>query len=153
VEPIATYQGKWLEGSYRFDLFPDELRVVGSTYFRSYAEAGVALATLQLRVDRLWVRSSLFVAGLWLLVAAFVVYSVVSTLNLAPFGSLAAFWISPGIGGLCCTLAAARKTEFARFVTDAGTPAVIIPRTRADDGFDEFIDRILTQIRDCKGLA
>jgi hypothetical protein len=51
------------------------------------------------------------------------------------------------------TLAAARKTEFARFVTDAGVAAFDIPRTRPADGFDEFVDRVLAQIRASRGLA
>lgn len=46
-----------------------------------------------------------------------------------------------------------RKTECVRFVTDAGVAAFVIPRTRAADGFDEFANRVLNQIRACKGLA
>ncbi len=153
-EAIATYQGTWLEGSYRFDLFPDALRVVGSTFLRSDEDSTISLSGLQVRVDRLRVRSGLFTAGLWLILVALLVCPVaVTALKLDPFGLAAGLLASPGFVGIGFTFAAARKTEFARFVTDAGVAAVVIPRTRAADGFDKFINRVVAQIRDCKRLA
>jgi len=154
VEPVATYKGTWLEGSYRFDLFPDTLRVVGSNFLRSDSDVSVALAGLQVRVDWLRVRSSLFGAGLCLFWVTLIGCPVaVAALQLDPLGLAAGLLASPGLAGLAMTLAAVRKTEFARFVSDAGVDAVVVPRTRAGDGFEAFIDRVLAQIRDCKGLA
>jgi hypothetical protein len=142
----------WLEGSYRFDLFPDSLRVVGSLFLRADEDATIALGGLQVRSDRLRVRSGLFGAGLWMMLGAMIGCPVaVATLNLNHFGFVAALLASPGLGGVALTLTALRKTEFARLVTDAGVAAVVIPRTRAADGFDEFVDLILARIRECKG--
>jgi hypothetical protein len=59
----------------------------------------------------------------------------------------------PGLAGAIMTLASIRKTEFARFVTQAGVAAVVIPQSRRGDDFDAFVDRVLAQIRDCKGHA
>lgn len=153
MEPIATYRGTWLEGSYRFDLFPDSLRAVGSVFLRSDEDATIALAGLQVRVDRLRVRSGLFDGGLWITLVTLIVCPVtVAALKLDPIGPWAGLLASPVLGGLGLIFAAAKKQEFARFVTDGGLAAVVIPRTQAADGFDEFINRVLEQIRHCKGL-
>ena len=152
--PVATYCGVWLEGSYRFDLFPDSLHVVGSLFLRADEDATISLGGLQVRSDRLRVRSGLFGAGLWMMLGAIIVCPVVvSSLHLDHFGFVAALLASPGLGGLGLALAAVRKTEFARLVTDAGVAAVLIPRTRSADEFDAFVDRILAHILECKRRA
>ena len=150
MDPIATYTGKWLDGSYRFDLFTDSLRIVGTTFLRSEDDMTIALNTLQLRVDRLRIRSGIFAAGLWMIVVSMTAYTVaLEATKLDPFGLAAGLLGAPAIGGLVMTLAAARKIEIARFVTDAGVVAFGIPRTKKADTFDEFVNQILTQIRDC----
>jgi hypothetical protein len=53
--------------------------------------------------------------------------------------------------GCLLALANARRTEFAQFVTDAGVPAVAIPRSvRGSADFEAFVGRVLDQIRRCK---
>jgi hypothetical protein len=123
--------------------------VVGSLFLRADEDATIDLGGLQVRSDWLRVRSRLFGAGLWMMLGAMIGCPVaVASLNLDHFGFAAALLASPGLGGIGLTLAAVRKTEFARLVTDAGVAAVVIPRTRAAD---EFVDLILARIRECKG--
>jgi hypothetical protein len=100
IEPIATYQGTWLEGSYRFELFPDVLRVVGSIFLRSDVDTLIGLGGLQVRVDRVRARSRLFANGLWLVSAGLIGCPVaVAALNLDPFGLPAVMLASPGSPG------------------------------------------------------
>ena len=57
-----------------------------------------------------------------------------------------------GFAGLLLAVATLRKTEFAQFVTDAGVPAFVIARSRRRPAeFEVFVERILAQIKACKG--
>jgi hypothetical protein len=153
VEPISSYQGTWLEGSYRFDLLPDSLRVTGSTFLHSDVDAAIPLSTLQVRSDRIRARSGMFGIGILVTIIAVIAHSIAITgLKLDPVGLSAGLLMTTAVAGIGMALAGVRKTEFARLVTDAGVGAVNIPRTRAGDGFDDFVHKVLSQIRACKGL-
>jgi hypothetical protein len=87
VDPLAAYQGAWLDGAYRFDLFADSLRAVGADFLRSDSDIRVPLAGLQVRVDRLRMRSALFGANLWLLALTLIgCPAAVAALRLDPLG-------------------------------------------------------------------
>jgi hypothetical protein len=152
MEAIATYEGVWFEGRYTYELFPDSLRVVGTTFLRSNSDLTVRLAHLQLKVDRFWVRSRGFDTGLGMFTLGLIVYVIlVSGFQMKPTN------IAPGlagimaISGLIMSIATVRKTEFAVFVSEAGYPAVGIPRSSRDRGhFQEFVERVLEQVRACK---
>jgi hypothetical protein len=87
VQPVASYTGSWLDGKYRFDLFPEVIRAVGSDFLQSDSDVATPLASLQVRVDRLWQRSRLFSAGLWMLTVTLIGCPVaVAALHLDPLG-------------------------------------------------------------------
>jgi hypothetical protein len=155
LEAIATYQSVWFEGRYRFYLFTDAVRVSGATFLQAEAEFTVPLAGLQARVDRRRVRSKFFWAGLWVAIVGYFGSAVlVAGFRLDPFGFASALFITAGFAGVLQALVTVRKIEYAQFVTDAGVPAVTIPRTRRGKAdFDWFVEKVLWQIRACKGLA
>jgi hypothetical protein len=155
MDAIATYEALWFEGRYRFNLLPDAIHVIGGTFLQTDQEVTVPLAGLQARVDRLRVRSAYFWAGGWMMIAGYVGFAVlVAGFKLDPLGFAPALIGVIGLAGLCVALATFRKIEFAQFVTDAGVPALAIARSRrriAD--FEGFVEKVLGQIRACKGLA
>jgi hypothetical protein len=155
MDAIANYEAVWLQGRYRFRLHSDAVHVKGTTFLQSDVEATVFLTGLQLRVDRLRIRSNLFWAGMWIAIVALVGDAIL----MAGFG-LSLLDFTPalvgtiGLSGVVVLFVTAQKTEFAQFVTDAGVPALAIARSRhCGKEFETFVEKVVQQIRVCKELT
>ena len=155
MDAIATYKAVWFDGRYRFNLFHDAIHVSGTAFLRGEEDVTVPLAGLQPRVDRLSIRSGSFWSGVLMATLGFVSYSVlVEGFDLDPLGSAPGLVGVIGLAGVLLALVTVRKTEFAQFVTDAGVPAVAIARSRRGGAdFDGFVEKVLGQIRVCKGIT
>jgi hypothetical protein len=155
MNEIASYDAVWFDGRYQFSLLADALQVRGTLFLQRDTEATVPLAGLQARVERLRFRSRSFWSGLGLAIAGNLgCIILVSGFKIDPLAITPVMIGGLGVAGAALALAAARKTEFAQFVTDAGVPVVAIARSRrGNQDFDGFIEKVLGQIRTCKGLA
>ena len=147
--PIATYREVRFDGKRQFDLFADTIRVRGAATMQSDVDTTIPLKRIDPRLIKLHIRNKMFWGGLWMFMVGFIGAAIlVGGFQLDPFG------IAPGLVGiigvtgviLCC--ATFRKCEFARFESDAGLPVLDIARSGPDKStFDEFVGRVLQQIR------
>lgn len=149
---LASYDAVFFEGRYHYELFADSVHVVGKAFLQGDVDITMPLGNLQPRVDRLWVRSRAFFGGLWFCVAGIVGYSIlIEGLKLPWSGLPAILAMCLLVAGLGLCLATLRKTHFAQFVGDSGTPLLLIARTRGRDAeFERFVEALLQQIRQCK---
>src|SRR5262245_33499448 len=121
MDAIATYDARWLEGRFRFALTADSVRIHGSYAFGSRrVETAIPLASLQPRVERLWVRSRAFAAALWLGAIGFISSMVLTReFRMSPFDALPGVTLVLGVVGLILMAFTFRRMEFARFVSNA----------------------------------
>lgn len=150
--PIATYREVRFDGKRRFDLFSEEIRVSGSVTMQSDLDTTIPLSRMDPRLIKLRVRNNVFWVGLWMAIAGFVgAVILVEGFRLDPFGIAPGLIGSIGVAGIALSCATLRKTEYARFESDAGVPVLDIARSGPDvASFNDFVDRLLKQIRDCR---
>jgi hypothetical protein len=154
TELIATYEAVWFDGRCRFELFADSVRATGSIFLRGDFETAIPLATLQPRFERLRFRSRLFGASFGMIAAGFIGASVLITgFHLDPFSLPVGLVWGVGLSGLISCLATAHKTEFARFLTNGGFPALDIARSGSSLDFEKFVEMLVEQIQLEKSLA
>jgi hypothetical protein len=150
MQVLASYREAGLWGWRSFELRPDAVRIRGAFRLGSRFDVLVPLAALRPEPDRLGVRPSGFWVGLYAVVVAAlaaVVFGLVRGRDAlwSPVG----LWLA-GVAAVAALAAArnARRTEYARFVAAAGSPAVVVGRVGPQVGeFDRFVARLEEQVR------
>jgi hypothetical protein len=150
MEVLVSYREVRFSVWRSFELRPDAVRVRGAFRLGSRFDVLIPLAALRAEPDRFAVRGR----GYWLGLNAVVVTALAAEV----FGVVRgrdALW-SP-VGAWLAAVAAAgvlaivwnvRRTEFVRFVTAAGVPALDVGRVGPQAGeFDRFVARLEEQIR------
>jgi len=148
MDPISTYVEVRLEGRRHYELFSDRVRVVG-TSLQADLDISVPLNLLSPRVVRFKLRRADFWTGLWLMLASFIVCSIlISGFKLDPLGFGVGLTAIVGVGGGVLSATTAKKLEFARFESNVGLPLLDIAFTGKDrTAFDAFTEKIVAQIR------
>src|SRR5262249_12666342 len=125
------------------------IRVSGSRTLQSNVDTTIPLSRIDPRVIRLHIRHPAFWWGFGGALVSFIACEVlVSGFKLSPFESAFGLLFGVGLSGVALCLATLRKTEFARFESDAGVPVLDIARAGPDrERFDDFVNRLLEQIR------
>ena len=146
---LATYRETRFDAKRVLELFGDHVRIRGSSLLGTDFDTTIALGQLQPRVTTLRVRNRAWGSGLLMASLSFFGWAILVLQFELEWSSFAPV-LCAGlcIAGLLLVLATARKVEFARFEFSAGVPLLDIARSGADAGtFDEFVDRLLQQIR------
>jgi hypothetical protein len=150
MEVVASYREARFSGWQSFELRPDAVRVRGAFRLGSRFDVLIPLAALRAEPDRL----SVLAPGFWL-----GLYTVaVTALAAALFGVVRgrdALWSPAGVwvfgvaaAGVLAIVWNVRRTEFVRFVTVAGVPAVVVGRVGPQAGeFDRFVALLEEQVR------
>jgi hypothetical protein len=154
--PIAVYQVKQPESTFRFELRADAVRVLISDP-RADVDTTIPLRELKPAVSLRATHTSGFFVGFGIhLVGAFFVMLITVAAMLV---ELTRFPAAPmAIAGGCATIglvaALARRhpVGIAEFRSWAGVPILVIPMTAGDSSeFDEFLTRLVKQIRTWSG--
>jgi hypothetical protein len=148
MDAIATYDSRWLEGRFYIELTAESVRVQGSYALGNRrVETAIPLASLQPRVERLWVRSRLFSFGLWCVVIGFVgSWLLTKQFRMSPYDPLPGMVFVFGVVGLFVMGFTFRRTEFARFVSTGGVPELDVARSGAKADFEEFVAKLVSAI-------
>jgi hypothetical protein len=155
MDLIAYYESVWFEGHYKYDLHANALHITGTRFLESKSSQVIPLVNLQPRNDRVWLRSNYFWVGVGIAFFSFVTLQILVTgLGVDPLSSwpgLLAFLVAVGVGTSAATF---RMNEFAIFYNDGGFPALSIARSRrSSQSFHDFVEKVIVQIRRCKGLT
>jgi hypothetical protein len=153
MEPIATYStSRPFVGKARFELLPDAIRIAVRTP-SSDSEQTFPLAQINPNFGHARAYSVYFQWAFWGVLLSFIAFFGL----LAYQESLAFPCNLLGVilaGFIVAAFAAARKIEFVQFVYDSGPLAFVISRVGKRPGpFDEFISRLVDQIKKCKEKA
>ncbi len=145
---IATYREQRFDGKRVFELFADRIAIRGSRQFKSEFQISVSLRFIDPVPNRLWVRHSAFWGGVWmLLIAATVDTVLISSFHVAPESDGAGLVGCMGMAGLVLALATIRKVEFISFKNVAGMTVLDFARSGPDAAkLDEFIELVKKQI-------
>jgi hypothetical protein len=148
VEPIATYRETRFEGKRVFELFPDRVRVRGSVQLSSDFDVSIPLTALNPNPMRIRTRNKAFWSGLWMLLLAVVLDTVLVSSFHIPSESFSVGLIGCiGMGGFVLMLATARKVEFVSFANVTGVQVLGFARSGPDArDFDSFVERIRINI-------
>lgn len=151
-EPIATYREKRVEGSCVYQLFPDRLQIGGNEQLSSKYKSVIPLRNIEPSPTHIWHRNNLFHGGVWMLLAAVVIDTIlVSGFGIPAYNSAVGLVGCIGMGGFVLMLATARKVEFATFSSAAGVAVLGIARSGPDAAhFDSFVDLVSKHITQCK---
>lgn len=153
MEPIASYEQRSLQESYRLELFDNTIRAVG-TRGSVHFDASYALTSFDVRLERIWTFSVLFYAGLFvvlLTVAGFLGF-VMCVMFTEYSGSLAkpyALFGTLGSAGIAFTLLNSRKIQYVRLRNRHGTPALAM-RSGGNNSeeFERFVALLIAQINE-----
>ncbi len=146
--PLCIYHERRLEGVRVFELFPERIRVQVDRYFGPKADTTIKLCILNPSANRVWVRSKSFQTGLWLLIAAGILWVFFSGGFSRKLGSVRSSIVTEAAVGLGLMLATFRRVEYASFTSLAGVTLLDIARSGPDKaGFDSFTQHLITQIQ------
>lgn len=148
AEPIAIYREQRFDGKRVFELFPDRVCIRGSAQFTSEFETSISLATLNPNPTRIRIRNKAFWGGLWLLLAASLLDTILVSAFHIPRASESVVLIAViGMTGLALMLATARKVEFISFTSTAGVHVLDFARSGPDArNLDSFVKLVITNI-------
>ena len=148
AEPIATYRETRFDGKRVFELFPDRVRICGSIQLSSEFETSIPLTALNPNPMHVRIRNKAFWSGLWMLLVAVVLDTVlVSSFHIPPESFSVGLIGCIGMGGLVLMLATARKVEFITFVNIAGVHVLDFARSGPDvRNLDSFVQLVSTNI-------
>ena len=146
--PIATHRDQRFDGKRVFELFPDRICIRGSALLSSEFETSIPLNTLNPNPARIRFRNKAFWSGLWVLLAASIVDTILVSAFHIPRASESVVLIAViGMSGLALMLATARKDEFITFATTAGVPVLDFARSGPDaHNLDSFVELLTTNI-------
>lgn len=152
-EPIAMYRETRLEGKRVFELFPDRIRVRGEIQLRSEFDMSFPLVRLDPNPMRIRVRHKSFWAGLWILLAAVVLDSVlISGFHFPPETFCVGLIGCMGMSGFVLMLATLRKVEYVMFANLGGVHVLGIARSGPDAGeLDSLVQLTRTAIGNATG--
>ena len=153
AEPIATYRETCFDGKRVFELFPDRVRIRGSVQLTSEFEISIPLAVLNPNPMRIRMRNKAFWSGLWMLLVAVVLDTVLVSSFHIPAESFSVGLIGGiGMGGGLLMLATARKVEFITFANIAGVHVLDFARSGPDAAnLDSFVQLVRTTISNAIG--
>ncbi len=158
MQPIAVYEERRPERRFRFELFPEAIEVRGSTT-QTDVEISIPLVQLHPSIARVWSLPYWFHVGVWVFLLgivslmALVVYVMSQELRIVPpvWMGFTALGVTAGIVVMVWNR---RKTETARFQSDAGITILAIAKTaRNAEAYDEFLALLQKQIRIARGGA
>jgi hypothetical protein len=146
--PIATHREQRFDGKRVFELFPERINIRGSAIFSSDFETSIPLNILNPNPAHIRFRNKSFWSGLWMLLAASVIYTIlVSAFHVPRVSESTGLMAVFGMSGLALMLATARKVEFITFSTTAGVPILDFARSGPDaHNLDSFIELLRTNI-------
>lgn len=148
AQPIATYREQRFDGKRVFELFPDRVRIRGSAQLSTEFDTSVSLRALNPVPTRIRVRNKAFWSGLWMLIAAVVLDTIlVSSFHIPPESFAVLLVGCMAMGGFVLMLATARKVEFISFTSTAGVHVLDFARSGPDArNLDSFVELVTTNI-------
>ena len=151
-EPIAVYRETRFDGKRVFELFPDRIRIHGNIQLQSEFDTFIFLALLDPNPTRIWLRHKAFWSGLWMLLIALILDSVlVSGFHFPPESFSVGLIGSMGMAGVVLMLATIRKVEYRMFANIGGTKVLAIARSGPDAGnLDSFVQLLRTAISNAR---
>jgi hypothetical protein len=153
MDPIATYNEARFDGKRTFELFEDKVVVRGTTTFTSDFEVSVPLARIDPDFARLRLRNKNFWMGVWIMVVAWVLASIVGEVTDKAY-HVVGILVGIGLVGILIAAATARKVEWVQFKTDGGVVAFDLARAgKEKNRLDSFVETLLAQISIAKDSA
>jgi hypothetical protein len=143
MDAIATYSERRSDGCRQFLLYPHEILIVGRARFGAHFEARLPLKTIDPTVSRLFIRSTLFLAGMCMAVGCSFICIILASLSPAVSWSYWLVWVIIvfGIIGFVLAGLSFKKIEFAQFRSQAGVRVLDIARSGPEHHkFDEFVE-------------
>lgn len=152
MDALATYSERRTDGRRQFSLFSHEILVVGHRFFGANYEVKIPLKSIEPTVSRIFVRSTLFLAGV--ILAASNVFICVLLLSLMLPWSFLILFIAFGIVGFWLIGITFKRVEFAQFRSQAGVVVFDVARSGPEcQKFDEFVKILIQQIQAAKTAA
>ncbi|HEV2331363.1 MAG TPA: hypothetical protein VGY56_21485 [Verrucomicrobiae bacterium] len=153
MDAIATYSERRIDGRRQFSIYPHEIVIVGRARFGAHFEVRLPLKTIDSTVSRLFIRSTLFLAGMCMAVGCAFICIILASLSPAVSWSYWLVWviIAFGIVGFVLAGLSFKKIEFAQFRSQAGVRVLDIARSGPEHHkFDEFVQTLIQQIQAAK---
>lgn len=150
VVAIATYEDRRLEGTRFFELAEDRICVRATLGESHKSESTYPLVRLLPQFQRVWVRSELFMFGVWQFLVGCVACAVVPEIaELAfPLDHPKRLALGIAVAGFVWSLFTYRRIEYACFLWDSGIFAFDIARAgKQRQEFESFLASITQQIQ------
>src|ERR1041385_2017617 len=120
-----TYEAKTPFGHRIYDLEGGTVAVRGDIPLKGRFEATIALADLDPRYDRIWIRSHFLTVGMWFFAAGLLGYLIETVLvGMDGWGTTCLFTLMWAIIGAVLLCVGWKRYQIARFKTKAGVPAL-----------------------------
>ena len=143
-----TYSDKSLLGKRSYEIKDSVLYAEGSNLTNHAFKVELALADLNPNFERVWIRSPMMIAGLWIMIGGCVGYTLLDKLAAGKAESIEGFCISLAFAGLFVLLVAMRRIEVVQFKSTAGVPLIMIVKAgKRKAEFDGFVGELQSQIK------
>jgi len=128
-----------------YHLEPDTITVKGTVFLSSNFESTMSLNDINSTIETLFIRSKIFFSGLWLLIACYLIATILVEalkLNISNFAVLMFYFLA--FTGFILMLATFKKIKHIQFRNTSGIPVLAIAKSGP---MVDYFEKFITQIR------